>query len=87
MTQEPELDNGEDIDSEPHPSGLTFIQIELYDDSAEGSYTEAVPLESIGVPLRAGKHYALDGENVTADEHIRAFLDHHLSGECECLHE
>lgn len=89
MTQDntEELDKEGDYDPEPHHSGLAFIRIELYDDSTEESYTEAPPLESMGMSLHEGEHYASGGENVTAEEAIHSFLDHHLSGECECLEE
>lgn len=78
-------DRESDSDVEPHPSGLAFVKISLWEDGLTPGNDN--PTEAVTVPMHAGDRYAVDGEDAPVEEWINEFLESHIGGECECLAE
>lgn len=73
----------DEYDPDSHRSGLGFIQVKMWEEGDVPASDE--PAENVLFPVIGGEHHALEGDVVTFDEHFQFFIDHHLSGECDCL--
>lgn len=76
-------DREADSEPDPHPSGLAFVKIGLWEEGLTPGNDH--PTESVTVPMHAGNQYAVDGEAAPVEEWIGEFLESHIGGECECL--
>lgn len=73
------------FNDEPHPSGVSHARVSLWTDGdAPG---DGQPSESVSVPVRDGKRYAINGETVDAETWIVEFVMSHLGGKCDCLED